>query len=145
MKKIFALALLLAIFFVTITANAAKNISALGSEVSTQKKYTLYLGTNDKDTLKQEIPIEEIKTQMHEICIKNAGGYTMMTADGYYLNDDGEMTRELSLVYIFLDTPIESIKKIMDEAIVKFNQASILLEEENIKSTFYSGKLKVKN
>ncbi len=30
---------------------AAKNdISALGSEISKQKKYTMYLGTNDKDS-----------------------------------------------------------------------------------------------
>ena len=44
------------------TENA--DIYSLGTDVSTQVKYTMYLGTNDKNTLKQEIPTETIKAQM---------------------------------------------------------------------------------
>lgn len=117
---------------------AAKNISALG-KVSTQKKYTMYLGTNDKDTQKREIPIKEIQEQMHEICMKYVDGYTLTISDGYYKDGNGNQYREVSLVYVFIDAPIESIKKIMDEALVKFNQSSILLEETSGKSIFYSG------
>ena len=116
---------------------AAKNISALG-KVSTQKKYTMYLGTNDKDTQRQEIPLEEIKTQMHEICMKHVDGYTLTIAEGYFKDDDGTPYHETSLVYVFIDASIDSMKKIMDEAIVKFNQSSILLEETSGKSIFYS-------
>lgn len=119
---------------------AKKNISALGSEISTQKKYTMYLGTNDKDSGVQEIPTEAIKAQMHEICMKYVDGYTVSEMEGFYRGDNGEVAHEVSLVYVFIDAPIDAIQKIMDEALVKFNQSSILLEESKVRSTFYSGK-----
>lgn len=134
----FAIATLILIFGMVTPCLAAKNISSLG-EVSTQKKYTMYLGTNDKDTQKREIPIKEIQEQMHEICMKYVDGYTLTLSDGYYKDENGKQYREVSLVYVFIDAPIESMKKIMDEALVKFNQSSILLEETNSKSIFYSG------
>ncbi len=117
-----------------------KGLSSLG-EVSNKKKYVMYLGTNDKDTLKQEIPTEVVREQMHEICMKYADGYTLSIMEGCCRDDAGNPTREVTLVYIFFDTPLESIKKIMDEAIVKFNQSTILLEENKTKSIFY----KIKN
>ena len=113
-----------------------KGLSSLG-EVSNQKKYVMYLGTNDKDTLKQEIATEVMREQMHEICMKYADGYTLSIMDGYYRDGAGNPTHEVTLVYVFFDTPLESIKKIMDEAIVKFNQSTILLEENKTKSIFY--------
>ena len=113
-----------------------KGLSSLG-EVSNKKKYVMYLGTNDKDTLKQEIPTEIVREQMHEICMKYADGYTLSIMEGYYRDDAGNPTREVTLVYIFFDTPLESVKKIMDEALVKFNQSTILLEENKTKSIFY--------
>jgi len=115
------------------------SLRSLG-KVSNQKKYTMYLGTNDKDTLKQELPTETIREQMHAICLKYADGYTVSIMEGYYRDEAGNPTHEVTLVYVFFDTPLESVKKIMDEALVKFNQSSILLEESKAKSIFYSGK-----
>ncbi len=77
---------------------------------------------------------------MNEICMKYVDGYTVSVVEGFYRDDAGSEAREVSLVYVFLDTPIESLKKIMDEALVKFNQSSILLDETKGRSTFYSGK-----
>lgn len=116
-----------------------KDNQGLNGELSRQKKYTIYLGTNDKDTLKQEIPIETIRAQMHEICIKYVDGYTVSVADGFYRDGDGNITHEVSLVYVFIDVPIDSVQKIMDEALAKFNQSSILLEVSKERGTFYSG------
>lgn len=143
MKKI----LIAIVFGIFLTANlfvgtvdAAKNdISSLGFPVSKQNKFTLYLGTNDKDTLKQEISTETIREQMHEICIKYVDGYTVWNVDGYYRDNRGNMVHENSLVYVFVDAPIDSIKKIMDEALTAFNQESILLEDSKGRSIFYSG------
>lgn len=116
-----------------------KGLSSLG-EVSNQKKYVMYLGTNDKDTLKQEIPTETIREQMHEICMKHADGYTLSIMEGFYRDEAGNPTREVTLVYVFFNTPLDSMKKIMDEAIVKFNQKNILLEESKSKTIFYEKK-----
>ena len=127
------------IFFVGTVDAAKKDISSLGCSVSKQEKFTLYLGTNDKDTLKQEIPTETVREQMHEICIKYVDGYTVWAVDGYYRDNHGKIVHENSLIYVFIDAPIDSIKKIMDEALIKFNQESILLEDGKGRSIFYSG------
>lgn len=122
---------------VVLVLSPKDSLRSLG-KVSNQKKYTMYLGTNDKDTLKQELPTETIREQMHEICMRHADGYTMSIMEGYYRDGAGNPTHEVTLVYVFFDTPLESVKKIMDEAQVKFNQSSILLEESKSKSVFYS-------
>ena len=133
------MALSLFIGNVAVALAAKDNIASLG-KVSAQKKYTIYLGTNDKDTLKQELPTETIRNQMHEICLKYVDGYTMSIMEGYYRNEAGDPTREVTLVYVFIDTPLDAVKKIMDEALVEFNQTSILFEESKSKSIFYNGK-----
>ncbi len=133
--EILVIVLVFSLFFVII-----KDQKGLNGELSRQKKYTIYLGTNDKDTLKQEIPTETIREQMHEICMKYVDGYTVSVADGFYRDSDGNLTHEVSLVYVFIDAPIDSIQKIMDEALIKFNQSSILVEMNRERSTLYSGK-----
>lgn len=130
------------VFVLTITVITVSkdSLSSLG-DVSRPKKYTLYLGTNDKDTLKQEIPTEMVREQMHEICMKYADGYTLSIMEGFYRDDAGNPTHEITLVYVFFNTPLKSVQKIMDEALIKFNQKSILLEESRSKSVFYEGKV----
>ena len=124
---------------VVVIISTKDSLRSLG-KVSNQKKYTMYLGTNDKDTLKQELPTETIREQMHEICMRHADGYTVSIMEGYYRDGAGNPTHEVTLVYVFFDTSLESVKKIMDEAQVKFNQSSILLEESKSKSIFYQKK-----
>lgn len=137
---IFVLALMGVSTTVLAASSVAKeNISVLGTEVSPHKKYTLYLGTKDKDTGKQEISTENIKSRMHEICMKYVDGYTVSVMDGYYRDEKGNPVHEVSLVYFFLDTPIDALGHIMDEAILEFNQNSILLEESEARSIFYEG------
>ena len=139
-KSIFLLFYLLIMTFLFGNSSfvlAADNFSSLGN-YSTQYKYTMYLGTNDKDTLKQEIPTDRIRKEMHEICMKYVDGYTVTIAEGYYRDSNNDISHETSLIYVFLDADITALRKIMDEALIKFNQGSILLEESNSKSIFYS-------
>lgn len=126
-----------AIFFLVIVI--IDDQKGFNGELSSQKVYTMYLGTNDKDTFKQEIPIETIREQMHEICLKYVDGYTVSVADGFYRDENGNITHEISLVYVFIDVPIDAIQKIMDEALIKFNQHSILLKMDRERGVFYSG------
>ena len=123
---------------------AKEDISLLGAEVSHHKKYTMYIGTKDKNTGKQKISTENIKSRMREICVKYVDGYTVSVMAGYYRDERGNTIHEVSLVYFFLDTPIEALGHIMDEAILEFNQSSILLEESEVRSIFYEGARNVK-
>lgn len=104
------------------------------------KKYTLYIGTNDKDTYTREIPLEECRRRIDSICMKYVEGFSIEDMKGKWVDDSGTLTEEDTLVYIFYDTTDEAIKKIMDEALVELNQNSILLEKEYVSSAFYNGK-----
>ena len=121
------------------SAVTKEGVSLLGAEVSPYKKYTMYLGTKDKNTGRQEISTEKMKSRMHEICMKYVEGYTVSVMDGYYRDEKGNPVHEVSLVYFFLDTPIDALEHIMEEAILEFNQSSILLEESEARSILYKG------
>ena len=104
-----------------------------------QVKYTMYIGLNDGDTNEPTFGIVEARTIMFMIVKKYTGGCTFYEAQGYYYDEEKQVTiTENTLVCVLLDIDEESVKKIMDEAIKTFNQNSILLETSDVKSIFYS-------
>ena len=57
-------------------------------------EHTLFIGLNDKNTLKQELPIEEVKAKINEV----VGDCTIKEgATGYYTHDNGQKVIEKSL------------------------------------------------
>ena len=101
-------------------------------------KYTLYIGTNDKDTYTQLIPTEEARKIVDQICAKHTDGYTAMDAQGSWVDETGTATKENSLVYSFYNISEEQITAIMDEVLTALNQNSILVERETVLSAYYS-------
>lgn len=101
-------------------------------------KYSLYIGTNDKDTYTQVIPFDTCLTKVTEICTKYTGGCTIYEANGYWKDDTNTITKEQSIVCILEDITKEKVYKICDEIIVELNQNSILIETQNVISTYYS-------
>ncbi len=101
-------------------------------------KYSLYIGTNDKDTYTQVIPFDTCLTKVTEICTKYTGGCTIYEANGYWKDDTNAITKEQSIVCILEDITKEKVYKICDEIIVELNQNSILIETQNVISTYYS-------
>ncbi len=109
-------------------------------ETNEQIKYTLYIGTNDKDTYKQEIPLDECKQIVIDICTEYAGGCTLLDANGYWKDDTGTITSEQTIEVVLEDISEKKVHKIADKVIKKLNQNSILIETNNVQSEFYSGK-----
>lgn len=103
-------------------------------------KYILYIGTNDKDTYTQEIPMEEAKNIVNEICVKYVDGYTVSDAKGAWVDETDTLTQENTLVYIFYDVTEEQLEKIMDEVLRELNQNSILIEYQKTEYSYYSGR-----
>lgn len=94
--------------------------------------FSLDIGLNDKDTLKQEITLEQakeiIKTRTLEIC----GGYTMRECDGAYVMNSGETVQEKS---IHLDIRYTTKKQVYELITVlkhELNQESIGLLTEKV-------------
>lgn len=102
-------------------------------------KYMLYIGTNDKDTYTQLIPLEEAKAIVNEICSRYVSGYTVQTAEGGWVDETGTLTQEQTLVYSFDAVAEADVLAIMDEVLVALNQNSILLEKQALTYCYYSG------
>ncbi len=108
-------------------------------DADVQTKYTLYIGTNDKDTYQQEIPLDECRSLITEICTRHTGGCTLMDAAGYWADDTGSITCEQTIVCVLEDISAEEVHAIADEVITALNQNSVLIETETIGSEFYYG------
>ena len=112
----------------------------LAFDTAENGQYVLYIGTNDKDTYEQIIPTDEATEIVNNICAKYVEGYTVSDAKGGWVDENGVLTQENTLVYIISYADEADVTAIMDEVLTALNQNSILIERRNISSAFYNGK-----
>ena len=103
-------------------------------------QYVLYLGTNDKDTNQPVFTPEEARRQAQDILVKHFGGYTIQEANGGWVGDDGALYQEYTLVLYLSDTTPEAVHAAADDMISVFNQSSVLIQANETRTEFYSGK-----
>ncbi len=60
-------------------------------EIETVETYTIFVGTNDKDTLKAEFSIEIAAEKVNLISKKYINGFTRLDAEGFWVNDNGKL------------------------------------------------------
>lgn len=114
--------------------------AALEYEDVENGQYVLYIGLNDKDTYEQVIPTADAKDIVNRICTKYVEGYTVLEANGGWVDETGTLTEETTLVYMLSDAEEKDVIAIMDEALASLNQNSILVERHEYACSFYSGK-----
>lgn len=101
-------------------------------------RITYYIGCNDKDTLKQELP-DEFFISVFDSWFDN---YTLTQAQGRFTNKDGVKTFEKSFVVTFLldikdkETSKEWIENNCMYLKRRLNQESILVTKELIQADF---------
>ena len=141
MKRfIFSFAALILAFCLCVPCNADNNENTKKFfATEPHLKYTLYIGLNASDTGRQIYPTDEAKQRFNQIANNFIFGYTLYDADGFW-KEDGKTFTEHSLVCVIVDAEPESVKSLMDAVIKDFRQSSILLEVDEVHSTFYSGK-----
>ena len=132
---LYAAALLVAVGFAVMSVDRDNDIF----DTEKHTKYTLYVGLNDGNSGVQTHSTEEAKRIMMDIIAKYTGGATIYEADGFW-RENGKNFTEHTLVCVFVDPEQEAVKNIMNDAIKAFKQSSILLEVEEVRSTFYSNK-----
>ena len=103
-------------------------------------QFVMYIGTNDKDTYKPEHTNEEAKNIVDEICLKYFEGYTLQDAIGSWTDEKKSITHEYTLVCYFDGADSETVHKAADEIIRALNQNTVLIEQNEIKTEYYSGK-----
>ena len=111
------------------------------NQTSNEKiQYTMYIGMNDKNTYEQIISTEDAKTIIDNICFKYLDGYTIQDANGSWVDENGLVTHENTIVCCFNDTDNDTVYKIADEVIKTLNQNTVLIEKDLIQIDFYGGK-----
>lgn len=120
--------------------NSRNTNSSLSFQQTEKGSYTLYIGTNDKDTYTQLIPTDKAQEIVNQICVKYVDGFTVQIAHGGWLDEVNEFTDETTLVYRFTNVDEQAIVQIMEEALVALNQNTILIEKEDVNYCYYDGK-----
>ena len=101
------------------------------------KKFTLYVGLNDKDTKLQKIDTVTAYKMVEEVVIKKTDGYTISEAKGYYRHYDGTITIENTLRIEMLFVNRELVKEFVNTLKVMLNQESIAVEETTVSSELW--------
>ena len=122
----------------TASSSAATQVSSSSTAADlADVQYTMYVGTNDKDTNQPVYPPEESKQRAKAILMKYFGGYTIQEADGGWRGDDGTEYQEYTLVIHLSDTDLDAVHKAAKEMLDEFHQSSILINTDTVTTEFY--------
>ncbi len=101
-------------------------------------QYVVFVGTNDKDTNEPVYAPDECLEHLEEILTRHFYGFPIQEARGGWLNDDGSVAHEYTMVVYLSDTSIDAVHAACDEMITEFNQSSILIQRNTTSTEFYS-------
>lgn len=104
-------------------------------------EYTMYVGTNDKETYQLEMPLDEARAIVHNTMMDHfSDGFTMYDAKGVWRDESNVVTLEYTFVCIVEYGPKSEVYKAADELIEKLNQSTILVVSNSVsKVDFYTG------
>lgn len=135
---------LITIFVLSIIATFLSTWTLIRSYTIDEQEleYTIYIGTNDKDTFQLEIPLDEARSIIYNTMINYfSDGFTMHDANGVWKDENDDITLEYTFVCIIENADIDEIHKAADELILKLDQNSILIVSNRVKKVdFYTGK-----
>ena len=101
------------------------------------KKYTLYMGLNDKDSKVQQISTLEAYKIVSNLVAKEFDGGTIYEADGIYKHEDGNIVVEKTLKIELLFAEESKVKRFCETLKAMFNQESIAVQMEEINSELW--------
>ena len=117
------------------SAVAVESVAEQGQDI----QYVLYVGTNDKDSNEPVFSEDDAREHLEAILTDHFGGFTIQDARGGWVNDDGSIAHEYTLVVYLSDTTLEEVHAACDNLIAEFNQSSILIQQNMTTTEFYSG------
>ena len=107
------------------------------------ERYELYLGLNDKDSKRQEIPTEAAQALVQSEVAKRFDGGTIYATNGVYKHEDGTVVTErtIKMEITFYDgEPADNNKRIRDFCDwlkLVFRQESVSVCKQVIESELY--------
>lgn len=139
-NKIAKISIIIAVIALSISI-VSLVISIEWKENKKNVQYVLYLGTNDQNTNEPVYTPDESKRILKKILISRMGGYTIQEANGGWIDENGKEYQEYTLVIYLSNTTKEKVHALANILIETFNQNSILIQTNETKTEFYSGKV----
>lgn len=102
------------------------------------KKYTLYVGLNDKDTKNQIVKTEDAFNIAVQLFVEYTGGATIQEARGIYTHEDGAIVIENTLICTVFDCGIDKIYAVADALKAVLNQEAVIIEKADVNSEYYA-------
>ena len=134
------ISVLLALNMIATGILLAKALKPVDRSQNESIHYTLYIGTNDKDTYTQIIPMDAAKQLVDAICAKQVDSFTLQDARGAWGDDKGVITHEDTIICQLDEIDEEALLQICDDLRSALNQNTILIQKEWVQLDFYHGR-----
>lgn len=104
------------------------------------KRFTLYLGLNDKDTKIQRVETVEAYKIVENLCASMFDGATIFNAAGVYKHENGDVVIENTLrieILQFDKDLMQAMREFVDTLKRVFNQESVAVSIQEINSELW--------
>lgn len=101
------------------------------------KKFTLYLGLNDKEAKMQKIATVEAYKIVSNLIANRFDGGTIFEAQGIYKHDNDTIMTETTLRIELLFAETKDVREFVGLLKELFNQESIAVQEEEVTSNLW--------
>ena len=98
--------------------------------------YTITVGLFDQESKKQEIKTADAMEAVTQYVISHCGGGTVMTGNGVYTHENGDIVVEPSIIIRIVNGKFDDVSKLVKDLQTFLNQESVLVEIEEKKFCF---------
>ena len=98
----------------------------------------IYVGLNDSVTKTQIFETEKYISILRNVCFAYHTPFSFDVEEGGYIHENGEYTRETSLILFLIDVDRKTVNEIAKDLCVFFHQESVMITEDHIRTYFIS-------
>ena len=101
----------------------------------------VYVGLNDSVTKQQIFETEKYISVLRNVCLAYGVAFSFDVQEGGYIHENGEYTRETTLVLSLIDTEKEKVHEIAKDLCAFFHQESVLITADSVRTFSVSEQL----
>lgn len=101
----------------------------------------IYVGLNDSVTKSQIFETEKYISILRNVCFAYHMPFSFDIEEGGYIHENGDITKETTLVLILIDAKKETVNEIAKDLCVFFHQESVMITEDRVRTYFISESL----
>ena len=98
----------------------------------------IYVGLNDSVTKTQIFETEKYISILRNVCFAYHTPFSFDVEEGGYIHENGEYTRETSLILSLIDADRKTVNEIAKDLCVFFHQESVMITDNLVRTYFIS-------